>query len=195
MDHIVKKLLSGMSNVKSSQRKFMIALFSVLMVFQGKATFLNINIERYSSSTEIVFSAGNIANSTLLSSIPNCCYTDLKMDMNQLPRSIPALSEKSDRKVTGLHLFFNGSVGESLLGLEISMICISELQSNTASRLDTCQAIDQKDRSGIDLHAEYADWFVPKLHELKTFGKLRVNADLLWLNTVVQVVPESMLAK
>ncbi|MDQ7074874.1 MAG: hypothetical protein Q9O24_06910 [Gammaproteobacteria bacterium] len=50
MESIVESVLLSMSSVKKPQRLFLSALFSALMVFQGKATFRNLS--RYSSLHE-----------------------------------------------------------------------------------------------------------------------------------------------
>ena len=50
MEVIVETILASMSNVKKHQRNFMLSLFAVLVVFQGKATFTNMG--RYSSMNE-----------------------------------------------------------------------------------------------------------------------------------------------
>lgn len=54
MESIVNVILTSMSTVKKPQRLFMLALFSVLTVFQGKATFRNLS--RYSEISEKSFS-------------------------------------------------------------------------------------------------------------------------------------------
>ncbi len=50
MEDLVKTVFDRMSNLKKPQSKFMLTLLSVLMLFQGKATFLN--MERYSCASE-----------------------------------------------------------------------------------------------------------------------------------------------
>lgn len=54
MESVVKSILSSMSSVNRPQMLFMLALFSVLGVFQGKATFRNMS--RYSEYCERSFS-------------------------------------------------------------------------------------------------------------------------------------------
>jgi len=43
MEDVVKAVLNSMSSVKKSQRLFIMRLFSVLVVFQGKVTFRNLS--------------------------------------------------------------------------------------------------------------------------------------------------------
>ena len=50
MEETVETILKSMSNVKKPQITFMLSLFSVLVVFQGKATFTNLS--RYSAMNE-----------------------------------------------------------------------------------------------------------------------------------------------
>jgi len=43
MEAVVESILSSMSSVKKPQRTFLLTFFSVLMVFQGKATYRNLS--------------------------------------------------------------------------------------------------------------------------------------------------------
>jgi hypothetical protein len=54
MESIVNVILNSMSSVKKPQKFFISSLFSVLMIFQGKATFRNLS--RYSNIHEKTFS-------------------------------------------------------------------------------------------------------------------------------------------
>ena len=113
---------------------------------------------------------------------------------------------KSGRKTEGLGYYYNGSAGEAQCGLEISLISVTDLKSNTAYALDAQQTIDVEGRSRIDLYADHVVKLAPELHRLNirylaadayyskvkfvsavmatglhVVGKLRVEADLLWL--------------
>jgi hypothetical protein len=54
METVVDNILESMSNVKKRQRSFLKALFTVLMVFQGRATFRNMS--HYTKMSEKSFS-------------------------------------------------------------------------------------------------------------------------------------------
>ncbi|MCO1335109.1 hypothetical protein MO867_12280 [Microbulbifer sp. OS29] len=113
---------------------------------------------------------------------------------------------KSGCKIEWLGWYFNGSAGESQRGLEISMISITDLKSNTAYALDAQQTIDEEGRSRIELYADHAvkvaaairalgikylaaDAYYSKVKfvsaiiptGLHIVGKLRKDANLQWL--------------
>ena len=204
MEHVVKTVLGSMSSVKKPQRVFMVYLFSVLIIFQGKATFKNMS--RYSVMSEkrfrrwykrdFDFAQLNIKllSQTVFNKKPLIAVIDA------------SFMSKSGKKTDGLGWFYNGSAGESQKGLEISMMGIVDIQSNTAYALETSQTIDQKGKSRVDLYAEQVINLVPTLKEqhikylaadayyskikfvapvvtagLPIVGKLRVDANLKWL--------------
>ncbi|MCO1337164.1 hypothetical protein MO867_22860, partial [Microbulbifer sp. OS29] len=104
------------------------------MVFQGKATYLN--MERYSSASEKRFRRWSRRNFD---------FTQFNKELfaREFPHNQECIAasfvNKSGRKTEGLGWYFNGSAGESQRGLEISMISITDLKSNTAYALDAQQ--------------------------------------------------------
>ena len=204
MEEVVKTVLESMSSVKKPQRVFIAYLFSVLMVFQGKATFKNMS--RYSSMSEKRFRRWYGRD-----------FDFTEFNMKLLSQTIPnnnacigvidaSFMSKAGKKTDGLGWFYNGSAGESQKGLEISMIGTIDLQSNTAYALETSQTIDQKGKSRVDLYAEQVIKLVPTFEQqnikylaadayyskikfvspvvaagLHLVGKLRVDANLKWL--------------
>ena len=105
------------------------------------------------------------------------------------------------------HIWFhNGSLGQSQRGLEVSMICYIDLNSNTAYALEALQTIDQPGQTRVDCYAEQVVKVAPQLLQqgivhrvadayyskikfvsaaveagLHLVGKLRGDADLQWL--------------
>lgn len=206
MEDIVKTVLQAMSTVKKPQRKFMQTLFAVLMVFQGRATFMN--MERYSPVSEKrfrrwsqrSFNFAHFNTQLLLQTFPEGYERIAAIDASFM--------SKSGRKTEGLGWYYNGSMGEAQRGLEISMISITDLKSNTAYALDARQTIDVEGRSRVELYADHVVKLAPELHRLNiqhlatdayyskvkfvsavmatglhVVGKLRVDADLQWLYT------------
>ncbi|MGB5445917.1 MAG: transposase [Psychromonas sp.] len=204
METIVETILASMSNVKKHQRTFMLSLFAVLVVFQGKATFKNMG--RYSAMSEKRFRRWS-----------NRAFDYAEFNRKLIALTFPDQEEqiaaidasfigKSGRQTEGLGWYYNGSAGEAQQGLEISTICITDLKSNTAYALDSRQTIDIEGATRVEQYAQHvidvvanlrklniqylaADAyyskvkFVSKVLEtgLHLVGKLRVDADLQWL--------------
>ncbi|WP_299948827.1 hypothetical protein [uncultured Microbulbifer sp.] len=76
------------------------------------------------------------------------------------PESVGAIDAsficKSRRKTEGLGWYCNGCAGTSQRGIEVSMISITNLKSNTAYALDAQQTIDEEDRSRVDICRTYS---------------------------------------
>ena len=204
MEKSVETILQSMSNVKKHQRTFMLSLFAVLVVFQGKATFTNMS--RYSPMNEKRFRRWSHRTFDF-------CECNMKLIALTLPEQeerIAAIDasfmSKSGRKTEGLGWYYNGSAGEAQRGLEISTICITDLKSNTAYALDSRQTLDVEGSTRVDQYAQHVIDVAANLHELNIqylaadayyskikfvskvletglhlVGKLRVDADLQWL--------------
>ena len=204
MEETVETILKSMSNVKKHQRTFMLSLFAVLVVFQGKATFMNMS--RYSPMNEKRFRRWSQRDFDF-------CEFNMKLVARTLPEQeerIAAIDasfiSKSGRKTEGLGWYYNGSAGEAQRGLEISTICITDLKSNTAYALDSRQTLDVEGDTRVDQYAQHvidvaanlrelniqylaADAYYSKVKfvskvletDLHLVGKLRVDADLQWL--------------
>ena len=206
MVEVVETVLNSMSNVKQPQRLFMASLFSILMVFQGKATFRNMS--RYSHLSEKCFSRWSRREFDFSS------FNHLLLEQvsSAMPHRIAAIDasfvSKSGKKTDGLGKFYNGSAGEAQQGLEMSLICMIDLTSNTAYALESQQTIDQAGQSRVDFYANQIVTLAPKMIKqgiqylvgdayyskssfvdpvlktgLQVVGKLRVDANLQWLYT------------
>ena len=140
------------------------SLFTVLVVFQGKATFLNMS--RYSSLSERryrrwshrTFDFAQFNTELLRQAFPDKYECIAAIDASFM--------SKSGRKTEGLGWYYNGSAGEAQLGLEISTISITDLRSNTAYALDSRQTIDVEGKTRVELYAEQVIALAPKLHQL-----------------------------
>ena len=205
METLVKTVFESMSSINKPQRLFMMSLLSVLSVFQGRATYRNLS--RYCPMSERCFSRWYARdldfsgfNAQLLSQV-------LPVEGNKIAAIDASFMSKSGQHTQGLGWFYNGSAGETQRGLEISMISIVDVQSNTAYSLDARQTLDQKGRSRTAYYTEQLVSQAPILkHQgiryvaadayyskepfvspvlaagLHVVGKLRVDADLRWMN-------------
>tara|TARA_Y100000817_G_C16812786_1_gene525018 strand:+ start:113 stop:1306 length:1194 start_codon:yes stop_codon:yes gene_type:complete len=203
MISIIKKALAAMPNINKPQKSFITHLLSIFVVFQGKATFKNLS--RYSHRCEKTFNRyyqktfDYLTFNTLM----------LKQQLTGTHETIAAVDAsfipKSGKHTDGLGKFWRGCAGRSEKGLEISVLSIIDIKSNTAYALNAKQTIDENNKTRVDLYAEHILEASHKLKELnikhlavdsyyskKKFvlpvmktglhliSKLRGDADLLW---------------
>lgn len=204
MENIVKTVFKSMPSINKPQMNFMIFLFAVLIVFQGKATFTN--MARYSHMNEKRFRRWSKRHFNY-SEFNRILLSQNLTAQNEKVAAIDAsFINKSGLKTEGLGWYYNGCASKSQRGLEISTICITDLESNTAYALDSRQTVDVDGLSRVDLYAQHVVDIAPELHKLKikyiaadayyskvkfvskvcdanlhVVGKLRVDADLQWL--------------
>jgi hypothetical protein len=204
MDNIVKTALDAMSNAKKPQKIFISLLLSALVVVQGKANFRNMS--RYSAMSEKRFSRWFRRPFDFFGL--NCLMlSDVISNAREMIAALDAsFMTKSGKGTEGLGMFWRGCTGRAEAGLELSLLSVVDLQSNTAYALDAQQTLDEKDKTRIDLYSEQVIRFARKLLDLgitylavdayyfkekfvsvvtraslQVVGKLRKDADLLWL--------------
>jgi len=201
--NLVESILKSMSSVNKPQRLFITNLFATLMVFQGKANFRNLS--RYSHYCERTFSRWyhrGFSFLTFNTRLMNYYFTDNE----QIAAIDASFISKSGKKTQGLASFFNGARSIAEKGLEISLICLVDLKSNTAYSLDARQTIDTEHKTRIDLYCDHisdiatslkklnvvylaADAFYSKFKfvnkvtdcGLHIIGKLRIDANFSWI--------------
>ena len=206
MNSIAKTALDAMSTVKKPQKSFIALLLSALVVVQGKANFRNMS--RYSSMSEKRFSRWYRRSFDFFNL--NCLmFSDVFSKGSELIAALDAsFMTKSGKKTDGLGKFWRGCTARSEQGLEVSLLSVIDLQSNTAYALDAKQTIDEEDKTRVDLYGEQVVKLAKNILELgitylvvdayyfkekfvsavvgtglQIVGKLRNDADLLWLYT------------
>jgi len=149
---ILKTSLDMMSSVKKPQRTFIMALLSTLALFQGKATFRNLS--RYSDSSEKRFSRWYRRAFDFVTLNWLTLEESLRSSKEEWIAALDAsFIRKSGQKTDGLGMFYNGCAGKAERGLEISLLSLVNLSSNTAYALDARQTVDQKRKTRVDLYA------------------------------------------
>lgn len=204
MEGVVDKILASMSTVKKPQRIFIVLLLSALVVVQGKANFRNMS--RYSSMSEKRFSRWYRRGFDFAQFNTRLMFDQLSPESQKIAAMDASFASKSGKNTDGLGMFYHSSTGQAEKGLEISLISIIDLQSNTAYSLDARQTIDREGCSRVDLYVEQLTTIAPilleqgirhtvvdsyyakekfvtgaKNAELEVVGKLRVDANLRWL--------------
>ncbi len=161
MESIVKTALDAMSTVKKTQKTFIVLLFSALVVFQGKANFRNLS--RYSSMSEKRISRWYRRSFDFFHF--NCLMlSEVFSTTSELIAALDAsFMTKSGKNTDGLGMFWRGCTGKAERGLELSLLSVVDLQSNTAYPLDAQQTLDQKKKTRVDLYAGHVMGLIEKL--------------------------------
>ncbi len=161
MESIVKTALDAMSTVKKPQKTFIVLLFSALVVFQGKANFRNLS--RYSSMSEKRISRWYRRSFDFFHF--NCLMlSEVFSTTSELIAALDAsFMTKSGKNTDGLGMFWRGCTGKAERGLELSLLSVVDLQSNTAYPLDAQQTLDQKKKTRVDLYAGHVMGLIEKL--------------------------------
>lgn len=205
MEDVVKKILSSMSSISKPHIQFLIMLLNALMVFQGKATFRNLS--RYSELHERKFSRWYQRKFDFAVFNEKLIAHEIPTEYEKIAAIDASFISKSGKCTDGLGFFYNGSKQKAEKGLEMSCICVIDLNSNTAYALDAKQTIDDsqgevrtqlyiQQLSDVESHlksleikhiaadALYSNKaFVSAVTELgfEHIGRLRIDADLKWL--------------
>jgi hypothetical protein len=205
MEILVKTVFKSMSSIKKPQRLFMMSLLSVLSVFQGRATYRNLS--RYCPMSERRFSRWHTKDLDFSGFNAKLLSQTLPVKDVKIAAIDASFMSKSGQHTQGLGWFYNGSVGAAQRGLEISMISIVDMQSNTAYALDARQTLDKVGQSRTAYYTEQLVSQAPVLKSqgiryvaadayyskepfispalaagLHLVGKLRSDADLKWIN-------------
>ncbi len=210
----VERILSQMSNISKSQKKFLVILFSTIMVLRGRMNFRNLS--RYSDLHEKSFSR----NFCKPFSFTEFNHMLIEETIPQSHKKIGALDcsyvPKSGKHSYGIDSFWSGQASRSKKGQEISLLSIVDLDYNTAYSLSVTQTpasseIGKGEENRIDFYLKQledsrsslqrqgikhlaADGFYSKKRFIDgtrslgfhLIGKLRDDANLRYLYTGTQ---------
>jgi hypothetical protein len=204
MEEVVKSVLRSMSSVKQPQAIFIASLFSVLMVFQGKANFRNLS--RYCVMHEKRFSRWYRKTFDFVAFNRALFRLELPSDGEYIAAIDASFMRKSGKKTEGLNWFYHSQSDKAEKGLEMSLICLIDMNANTAYSLDAKQTLDNDEGTRIDTYGKQVVQLAPKLRDmgvrylaadayyskikfvratcgagLDMVGKLRCDAHLRWL--------------
>jgi hypothetical protein len=204
MEEVVKSVLRSMSSVKQPQAKFIGSLFWVLMVFQGKANFRNMS--RYCDMHEKRFARWYRKTFDFAAFNRALLRHELPAGSECIAAIDASFMRKSGKKTEGLNWFYHSQSDKAEKGLEMSLICLIDMQANTAYSLDAKQTLDNAEGTRVDTYGNQVVQLAPKLKELgiryltadayyskikfvratcsaglEIVGKLRCDAHLRWL--------------
>lgn len=133
----VHRILSQMSNISKPQKKFLVILFSTIMVLRGRMNFRNLS--RYSDLSEIsflrnfrkAFDFQELNHRLIEETIPSHHQKIGALDCSYIP--------KSGKKSYGIDQFWSGQASRAKKGQEISLLAIVDLDYHTAYSLSVTQ--------------------------------------------------------
>ena len=126
--NIIESILQQMSGVSQAQKKFMVILFSTILLVYGKVNFTNLG--RYSSLSEKTYRRHFFASFDF----PEFHKAFINKALNHQRTLIAVIDcsfiPKSGKKTAGKASFYNGVAGRPEEGLEISVIAVVEVETH-----------------------------------------------------------------
>ena len=134
---IIESILQQMPGISQPQKKFLITLFSTILLVYGKVNFTNLS--RYSCLSEKTYRRHFLKSFNF----PQFNQYFLESALNPEHTVIAVIDcsflRKSGKKTDGKGYFYNGVAGKSEQGLEISVISIVEIESRLSYSLSVQQ--------------------------------------------------------
>jgi hypothetical protein len=164
MEEIINEVMDKMLTLKKPQRKFMLQLFSVFSMFIGKANFRNLS--RYCQLHEKTIARWFTKSFEYLRFNKILIFIGIDGSAEKIAAIDASFINKSGKKTYGLGKFWNGKNSRAEKGLEISLLSIVDMGSNTAYALEARQTIDPLNGTRLDLYTKQVQGVAPQLHEL-----------------------------
>lgn len=126
--NILESILQQMSGISQSQKKFMVTLFSTILLVYGKVNFTNLS--RYSSLSEKTYRRHFLKKFDFAEF--NQYFINKALESGQTIIAVIDCSfiDKSGKKTEGKASFYNGVAGRPEEGLEISVISVVEVETH-----------------------------------------------------------------
>ena len=137
LNRIFENIIPKIDKISKSQKDFLLELFEVVFSLYGKGNFLN--FARYSKYNECTFrrNFSKYFNWIKLNYTIICLYN---CKLEQLIGAVDcSFISKSGKETYGLDKFWSGVLNKSLKGLEISLLCLINVNTTFAWTLDVCQ--------------------------------------------------------
>ena len=160
---IIEEALRTMPEVGQWQARFLVVMFSTMLLLRGKVNFSN--LARHSSLSEKTYRRGFRRSFDFERFNLNCLLQHRKGTMvAALDASYIA---KSGKQTYGLGKFYNGCLGKAVKGLEISTLALIERESRQAFAFSTKQTVDEAGKTRVAFYAEHVQACAPKLPKLR----------------------------
>ena len=126
--NIRESILQQMSGISQSPKKFMVILFSTILLVYGKVNFTNLS--RYSSLSEKTYRRHFLKNFDFAQFHQYFIKKALNSERTIIAVIDCSFIKKSGKKTEGKASFYNGVAGRSEEGLEISVISLVEVETH-----------------------------------------------------------------
>ena len=135
--NIMESILQQMPGISQPQKKFLITLFSTILLVYGKVNLTNLS--RYSYLSEKTYRRHFLKNFNLTQF--NQYFLEKALNPEHAVIAVIDCSflRKSGKKTDGKAYFYNGVAGKSEEGLEISVISIVEIETRLSYSLSVQQ--------------------------------------------------------
>lgn len=171
---IIQSLLISMGDLTHPQKKFILTLFSTLVVSCGRATFMNlsrysqINERTYRRQYQRSFNFIQFNQKLIEQAIEPESEVILAVDCSFIP--------KSGKRTYGIDYFYNGSASRAEKGLEISAMAV----------------VDVNKKRGYSLSVQQTPPNTPSLKKDNQPETTRINHYLAQLEATVPYLPNSL---
>ena len=134
--NIVTEILEKMSSPRK-QKKFLIVLFTTILLIKGKVNYLNLS--RYSKLSERTYRRQFHKEFHFVQFNKQAIEKVIAVTTTQIFAQDASFIKKSGKKTSGIDWFGNGCAGHPQKGLEISLISVIDLDANQGYALSVKQ--------------------------------------------------------
>ena len=140
---IVERILAGSKGISKPRRKFLLTLFTAILMARGKINFRNLS--RYSDLSEKTYSRHFAKSFDFVTINRQLIDEAFGRDSERIVALDPSFVKKSGKQTEGLDYFWNGCHSRPEKGLEISALAIVDIEENTGFTLSVRQTIPPQD--------------------------------------------------
>jgi len=137
LERIFDTVIPKLGKISKPQKDFLLELLKVVFSLYGRGNFLN--FARYTCYNESTFRRNFVKYFNWV----ELNYTLLNLYLSPSDIQIGAIDcsfiPKSGKNTFGVDKFWSGSASKAIKGLEISLLCLITVSSQTAWALDVCQ--------------------------------------------------------
>jgi len=189
---IIQSLLISMGDITHPQKKFILTLFSTLVVSCGRATFVNlsrysqINERTYRRQYQRSFNFIEFNQKLIEQAVDSKSKVILAVDCSFIP--------KSGKRTYGLDYFYNGSASRAEKGLEISAMARKRSFPVVLRRSARMRCVDVSKKHCYSLSVQQTPPQISSLEKDKNNQPetTRINYYLAQLKATVPYLPKSL---
>jgi hypothetical protein len=134
---IIQSLLNSVENLTNPQKKFLLTLFSTLLVSCGRANFTNLS--RYSHLSEKTYRRQYQRSFNFIKFNQQLIKQAIEPESPVILAVDCSFISKNGKKTYGLDYFYNGSASKAEKGLEISAMVVVDINRKAAYNLSVQQ--------------------------------------------------------